>query len=165
MNAEADPATPVPAPASLVFACNLNSIRSPMAAGLAQRRLGSRVRVASCGVYPGGYLDPLMVEVMGEAGIDMIEHTPQTFDDLSEPFEVVVALTSMSKERAEDLSRARKWRVEYWPSPDPSGGDMLSREGRLQAYRDVRDQLDRQVRARFLAASDRVSDPTSARSG
>ncbi len=156
MSADSDGLVRGAAPRSVVFACNLNSIRSPMAAGLAQRRLGPQVRVASCGVYPGGYLDPLMVEVMGEAGIDMIEHTPKTFEDLSDPFEVVVALTSMSKERAQDLSGARRWRVEYWPSPDPSGGDMLSREGRLQAYRDVRDQLDRRIRDRFAASSERA---------
>lgn len=144
-----EPNGPAAKPRSLLFACNLNSIRSPMAAGLAQVRLGPDVRIDSCGVYPGGYLDPFMVSVMSEVGYAADEHTPKTFAEVSEPFDVVVALTSLSREQAEALSSARHWRVEYWPSPDPSGGEAPTREQRLEAYRGVRNQLDRQICHRF----------------
>ncbi len=152
MSAPEDQTAPpvVTAPRSVLFSCNLNSIRSPMAEGLARRHLGAGVRVASCGVYPGGYLDPFMVTVMGEIGVVMDEHEPRTFDAVAEPFDVVVALTALSRDRAEELAPARGWRVEYWPSPDPSSGESVNREARLQAYRDVRDRLHQLVCDHFM---------------
>jgi protein-tyrosine-phosphatase len=38
--------------------------------------------------------------------------------------------------------------VEYWPTPDPSVA-AGSREQRLDAYREVRDQLQARIKARF----------------
>ncbi len=140
-------------PSALLFACNLNSIRSPMAAALARKRLGGAVHVESCGVWEGGFLDPLMVEVMKEVGADMAEHAPRTFDDLEDSnFDVIVALTPQAFERASTFARSSATDVEFVEIGDPTEGAQ-ARAARLAAYRGVRDALDAWIQARF----DRVS--------
>ncbi len=136
-------------PGAVLFACNLNAIRSPIAAGLARKRWGADVVVESCGIYEGGYLDPFMLEVMREVGVDMLQHEPKTLDDLAEPvFDLIVALTPESYRRAKELAAGGNCEVEFWPAPDPSqaGG---AREARLEAYRALRDALVAKIRDRF----------------
>lgn len=136
-------------PRSIVFACNLNTIRSPMAEGLARKRGGLAVRAASCGVWEGGYLDPFMVQVMQEAGVDMGRHTPRTFEEVSDwGIDLLVTLTPESRDRAAPIARAEGVETVFWPAPDPTlAGD--TRDARLEAYRSVRDALDTRVSALF----------------
>jgi len=44
-----------------------------MAAALLRRRYGAAIEADSCGVYEG-YLDPFMVQVMEEWGVDLADH-------------------------------------------------------------------------------------------
>ncbi|MGD2133149.1 MAG: low molecular weight phosphatase family protein [Maricaulaceae bacterium] len=141
-------AEPGSAPASVLFACNLNTIRSPMAAALMKRRF-SAVHVDSCGVWPGGYTDPFMTEVMAELGPDLTAHEPRTFEELDDlSFDLIVALTEPSYERALELARTRDCEVEFWELADPSDAGE-TRTQRLNAYRAVRDELDRKIKERF----------------
>lgn len=137
------------APTAVLFACNLNSIRSPMAAGLTRKRFGDRIYAESCGVWEGGYVDPFAIQVMQEKGVDLAAHAPRTFEELADAsFDLIVALTPESLKRAKEFARTLAADVEYWPSPDPSGAGE-SREARLEAYREARDALDAAIRARF----------------
>jgi protein-tyrosine-phosphatase len=70
-------------PSSVLFCCTMNEIRSPMAEGIMKRFHGTQVFVDSAGVRQGG-LDPLMVEVMAEIGVDMTRHKPKVFDNLTD---------------------------------------------------------------------------------
>ena len=129
---------------SVLFACNMNSVRSPMAEALAQAALGPRVRVESCGVYEG-ILDPFAAQVLEEAGLGAPERQPRAFEAIRpERFDLVVALTPEAAAAARRLGA----RVEFWDTENPTEarGD---REALLQAYRDVRDQLAQRIRARF----------------
>lgn len=144
---------PARPPRSILFACNLNSIRSPMAAALAAKMLGRGVWVESCGLFEGGYLDPFMVEVMGERGIDLSGHAPKTFEDMADSnFDLIVALTLSSHERALALARTSATQVEFWPLPDPTE-EYGGRESRLAAYRLVRDTLEARLKERFAPQS------------
>ena len=148
MSDEKPPPARTAPPTSVLFACNLNTIRSPMAAALMKRRFSS-VHVESCGVWPGGYTDPFMAEVMAELGPDLTEHEPKTFEELDDlSFDLIVALTEPSRERAEELCRTRACEVEFWDLTDPSDAGE-TREQRLNAYRAVRDELDAKIKARF----------------
>jgi protein-tyrosine-phosphatase len=135
----------------VLFACGLNAVRSPMAAGLFGQLFGKRIYVASAGAQSGD-LDPFAVAVMDEIGIDISRHRPHTFEDLDEleglNFDVIVTLSPPAHHKALDLTRTIAADVEYWPTPDPTAVDG-SREQKLEAYRAVRDQLLTQIRRRF----------------
>ena len=57
-------------PASLLFACSENSVRSPMAEALAKRLYGQASYIDSVGVQPGE-LDSFAAAVLDEIGIDL----------------------------------------------------------------------------------------------
>ncbi len=138
-------------PQSVLFACGLNSIRSPMAAALLRQLFGKRIYAASAGVKPGEP-DPFAAAAMQEIGLDLSRHRPQTFEDLEDleglNFDLIVTLSPEAHHKALDLTRTVAAAVEYWPTPDPSdtGGN---REQKLDAYRQVRDQLMAKIRSRF----------------
>ena len=135
-------------PGAVLFACNLNAIRSPMAEGLARHFYGHKVYIASCGVR-AGEPDPFVIAVMDELGIDMRRHRPQNFDDLSDDsFDLIVSLSPEAHHWAVEMTRTMALEAEYWPTIDPSLTEG-SREQRLEAYREVRDQLRQHLLARF----------------
>jgi protein-tyrosine-phosphatase len=134
----------------VLFACNLNRVRSPMAAALMRRRYGQAVVVDSCGLRPADEVDPFVVAVMDEIGLDLEHHKPKGFADLDEDavFDVVVSLTPEAQHRAVEMARGGPVEIEYWPTFDPTLVEG-SREQRLDAYRQVRDELDRRLLERF----------------
>jgi protein-tyrosine-phosphatase len=141
-------------PQAVLFACGLNSVRSPMAAALFRHFFGHSAYVGSAGVRKGE-LDAFAVAVMEEIGIDIARHRPMTFEELDEweglNFDLIVTLSPEAHHRALELTRTSAVEVEYWPTPDPVDlGD--SREQRLDAYRAVRDQLIAHIKARFAHA-------------
>ena len=74
-----------PLPGAVLFACNFNRVRSPMAEALLKRALGDRVYVDSCGLKQepgeaGEGADPFVRSVMEEISVDLANHAPKTFD-------------------------------------------------------------------------------------
>ncbi|MEO8114932.1 MAG: low molecular weight phosphatase family protein [Phenylobacterium sp.] len=150
------PADPAPRPpGAVLFACNLNRVRSPMAEALLKRLAGDRIFVDSCGLKlprlddPADQVDPFVRAVMAEIGCDLSGHQAKTFDDLQDSsFDLVVSLTPESQHRAVEMARGRAAEIEYWPTFDPTLAEG-SREIRLAAYREVRDALAARIAARF----------------
>jgi protein-tyrosine-phosphatase len=138
-------------PQAVLFACGLNSVRSPMAAGLFRELFGKTVYVGSAGVQRGE-LDSFAVAAMAELGIDISRHKPHTFEDLDEleglNFDLIVTLSPPAHHKALELTRTLAAEVEYWPTHDPTAAEG-SREQRLVAYREVRDELMARIRERF----------------
>jgi protein-tyrosine-phosphatase len=138
-------------PQAVLFACGMNAVRSPMAAALFQQMFGKSVYVGSAGVQKGE-VDPFAVAVMEEIGIDIARHKPITFEELEDleglNFDLIVTLSPPAHHKALDLTRTNAADVEYWPTADPTGVEG-TREQRLNAYREVRDQLMEHIRARF----------------
>jgi protein-tyrosine-phosphatase len=141
-------------PHAVLFACGMNAVRSPMAAGLFHQMFGKSVYVGSAGVQKGE-LDAFSVAVMEEIGVDISRHKPMTFEELDEleglSFDLIVTLSPPAHHKALELTHSVAADVEYWPTVDPTGIEG-SREQRLQAYRDVRDQLMAHIRERFGTA-------------
>ena len=137
-------------PQAVLFACGLNSVRSPMAAGLFRHFFG-RTYVGSAGVRKGE-LDPFAVAAMEELGLDIAKHKPMTFEELEEweglNFDLIVTLSPEAHHRALELTRSIAADVEYWPTPDPTPTEG-TREQRMDAYRAVRDQLQKRIKDRF----------------
>ena len=135
-------------PRAVLFSCTLNSVRSPMAEGLLKHLLGHRIYVDSVGVR-GGEIDPFAVAVMEEIGIDLSRHHAKSFDELADTsFDLIVSLSPEAQHKAVELTRTMACEVEFWPIMDPTWVEG-SREARLAAYREVRDELKRRVEARF----------------
>ncbi|HEY8572818.1 low molecular weight phosphatase family protein [Phenylobacterium sp.] len=146
-----------PSPGAVLFACNLNRVRSPMAEALLKRLAGDQIFVDSCGtriaqpeVDEGeAAVDPFAEAVMAELGCDLSGHNAKTFDDLEDSsFDLVISLTPEAQHRAVELARGRAVDIEYWPTFDPTLTEG-SREARLAAYREVRDALAARIAARF----------------
>src|ERR1700761_4186383 len=136
-------------PGSVLFACTMNAVRSPMAAALLRHLLGRSLYFESAGVRAGN-LDPLAVEAMDEIGIEIAAHKPRRFEDLEDSsFDLVITLSPEAQHKAMELTRTHATEVEYWPTLDPTAFEG-SREQRLAAYRQVRDGLMAKIRARFV---------------
>ena len=122
-----------------------------MAEGLFKQFYGKTVYVQSAGVQKGE-LDPFAVAVMEELGIDISRHKPIDFEELEDleglNFDLIISLSPPAHHKALDLTRTAAVNVEYWPTVDPTGIEG-SREQKLQAYREVRDRLMKQIRDRF----------------
>jgi protein-tyrosine-phosphatase len=140
-------------PQAVLFACGLNAVRSPMAAGLFKHLFGASVYVGSAGVRKGE-LDPFAVAVMEELGLDIAKHRPATFDELEDweglNFDVIITLSPEAHHKALELTRTIAAEVEYWPTIDPTDAGA-GRDQRLDAYRAVRDQLLTRIKARFAS--------------
>jgi protein-tyrosine-phosphatase len=139
------------APQAVLFACGMNSVRSPMAASLLQRMFPHALYVRSAGVRKGE-LDPFSVAAMAELGQDISKHKPMTIEELDDweglNFDLIITLSPEAHHKALDLTRTLAADVEYWPTPDPTG-TQGSREQKLQAYREVCDGLLLRIRKRF----------------
>jgi protein-tyrosine-phosphatase len=138
-------------PQAVLFACGLNSVRSPMAASLLQRMFPQALYVRSAGVRKGE-LDSFAVAVMAELDQDISGHKPVTFEELEDweglNFDLIITLSPEAHHRALELTRAHAVDVEYWPTQDPTGTEG-NREQKLQAYREVCDTLSMRIRKRF----------------
>jgi protein-tyrosine-phosphatase len=132
-------------PSSVLFCCTMNEVRSPMAEGIMKRYHGNRVFVDSVGAKPSTTLDPLMVEVMKEIGVDMSRHKPKSFDNLADDsFDMAIALSGEAEMRAADVTRYIDCDLRRWNISDPTATEG-SREARLAAYRQVRDELKQKI--------------------
>ena len=137
-------------PGSVLFACTMNAVRSPMAAAILRHLAGNRVYVESAGVR-AGEADPFVAAVMDEIGIDLSTHQPHTLADLHDTtFDLIVTLSPEAHHQALELTRTMAVDVEYWPTFDASlMVGQGNREQTLESYRAVRDRLFKRIKARF----------------
>ena len=139
---------PAELPKAVLFACNMNAVRSPMAEAILRHLAGRQIYVESAGVR-AGEADPFAIAVMEEIGIDLSRHAPQAIADLYDSsFDLVVSLSPEAHHQALEMTRTQAIDAEYWPTIDPTAA-MGSREQILNAYRDVRDTLFRRIKGRF----------------
>ncbi|WP_093975463.1 arsenate-mycothiol transferase ArsC [Boseongicola aestuarii] len=141
-------------PHSVLFCCDHNAVRSPMAEGMMKKFYGQAAYVQSAGVYNDMEVDGFSVAVCAELGIELERHRSRSFDEMEEwgddlsGFDLVVALSPASQRRALELTRFFHLDVEYWPILDPTGlGE--GREAKLASYREARDQIKARMLARF----------------
>lgn len=141
-------------PQSVLFCCDHNAVRSPMAEGIMKKLYGTDVYVQSAGVKGDMDIDGFAIAVCDEVGVELARHRTRSFDEMQEwgddlsSFDLVVALSPASQRHALDLTRLYHLDVVYWPIMDPTGL-VEGREAKLDAYRQTRDQITEQVKARW----------------
>jgi arsenate reductase len=131
-------------PKHILFLCVANSARSQMAEGLARALAPASVKVSSAGSHPS-FLNPLAVQALREIGIDISRQFSKSVSDVSaNDIDVVVTLCA---EEVCPVWLGPALRV-HWALPDPAiaGADDRTR---LEAFRDVRDELRRRLERAF----------------
>jgi multimeric flavodoxin WrbA/protein-tyrosine-phosphatase len=121
----------------VLFACRENACRSQMAAAFARLHGGERWDVASAGSQPATQVNPDMVTVMAERGIDMGFLTTQSLDAALAGHPPAVIITMGCGEQCPLVPGVRR---EDWDLPDPAGQP-------IEIMRTLRDRIEAQVKA------------------
>jgi arsenate reductase len=119
----------------IVFICVENARRSQMAQAFAKKIGRGRLEVYSAGSHPSSRIDPLVIEVMKEKGIDLSVKRPKGLNDLP-PIEMDYLIT-MGCEETCPAVLAKK--IIEWEIPDPKGKSV-------DFFREVRDLVEDKVR-------------------
>ncbi|MEP5770931.1 low molecular weight phosphatase family protein [Nisaea sp.] len=146
-------------PQSVLFCCDHNAVRSPMAEGIMKKFYGTGTYVQSVGVKNDLEIDGFCVAVCQEIDVELSRHRSRSFDEMEQwgddlsSFDLVIALSPASQRRALELTRVFHLDVEYWPIMDPTGlGE--TREAKLDSYRQTRDQIIKQLAERWGGATE-----------
>ena len=141
-------------PQSVLFCCDHNAVRSPMAEGIMKKFFGTGAYVQSAGVKSDMEIDGFSIAVCQEINVELARHRSRSFDEMEDwgddlgSFDLIVALSPASQRRALELTRHYHLDVVYWPILDPTGlGE--GREEKLSSYRKARDQIISQLRERW----------------
>ncbi|WP_170765285.1 low molecular weight phosphatase family protein [Ruegeria lacuscaerulensis] len=143
-----------PLPHSVLFCCDHNSVRSPMAEGIMKKFYGTGTYVQSAGVHNDLEIDGFCISVCHEIGVELSRHRSRSFEEMQEwgddlsSFDLIVALSPASQRLALEMTRIFHLDVDYWPIMDPTGlGE--SREEKLYHYRQTREQIIRHLKDRW----------------
>lgn len=121
---------------TILFVCVHNSGRSQMAEAFLNKLAAGRVRALSAGTEPAGTLDPVVVAVMREAGIDISHHKPKKLTpEMVEQTDRVITMGC----GVEEVCPTTFAETEDWGIDDPKGKP-------LEKVRQIREQ----IRARVL---------------
>ncbi len=143
------------APSAVLFCCDHNSIRSPMAEALMKQIVGTKIFVQSAGVKSDSDIDGFAVAVCKELDVELSKHKVRSFEDLEDwgerldSFDLVIALSPTSHKRITELTKGHAVDVEYWETADPTKKGE-SREDKLGEYRAVRDDIIANIKRRFM---------------
>jgi arsenate reductase (thioredoxin) len=123
----------------IMFVCKKNSRRSQMAEGFARSLGTGKIQTTSSGLE-ASQVDPLVVQVMSEVGIDISQQTSKALAEFQpEDYDGVISLCGCGVNLPEAwVSRAI---FEDWQLDDPEGES-------IETFRRVRDEI--QVRVKTL---------------
>ena len=131
----------------ILFLCTHNSARSQMAEGLLRHLSSGAIEAHSAGTE-ATEVSPLAIEAIAEIGIDISNQTSKTLDRyISEHFAAVVTVCDSANESCPFFPNAD--RRLHWSFPDPSQVDGAAQR-QLDAYREVRDGLQRRIVSELL---------------
>jgi len=120
----------------VLFVCVHNAGRSQMAAALLNHHAGGRIQVRSAGSAPADSINPAVVEVMSEIGLDLSQEFPKPLtDDAVQASDVVITMGCGDACPVYPGKKYLDWQLE-----DPAGKA-------LEDVRPIRDEIDRRVRA------------------
>lgn len=129
----------------VLFVCIHNSARSQMAEELLRKMAGGRFEVASAGIEPGK-LNPYVVEVLKEDGIDLTGKETQAVNDLlkaGKKYQYVITVCDETSAERCPVFPGKHQRI-HWGFSDPSKFTG-SRDEILQKVREVKAAIEKQI--------------------
>ena len=128
----------------VLILCTGNSCRSQMAEAIVNHFLGDAWRAVSAGTQPAGYVHPLALEVLAEIGIQHQGESKSTDRFRDDAFDLVITVCDDAAENCPVwLGPGKRVHIGF---PDPANV-VGSREERIQAFRQVRDDIRAQIPA------------------
>lgn len=123
----------------VLILCTGNSCRSQMAEGWVRHLLSDRVEVASAGTHPAGYVHPLAIKAMAEAGVIISQQQSKSVAQFAnETWDLVITVCDSAREACPYFSGAKEQIHISFPDPALVGGPQEQQE---EAYRTVRDAI------------------------
>ena len=119
----------------VLFACRENACRSQMASAFAKFLAGDKLDVANGGSEPAEKVNPDMVKVMHEKGIDMGFRNPRSMEEAIANDTPELIITMGCGEQCPLVPGAR---IIDWDLPDPAGKP-------IEFMRDVRNEIEKKV--------------------
>ena len=128
-------------PPLVLILCTGNSCRSHLAEGILRSAVGDKLRVASAGSKPAGFVHPLAIKAMAEIGIDISSHNSKHLSEfLNQGVETVITVCG-NADQACPLFPGQVNR-HHWGFDDPAHATGTEDE-QLQIFRCVRDEIRR----------------------
>ena len=123
-------------PKNILFVCVENAGRSQMAEAFFKKYAKNQFNVISAGISPSSHLNPVVVSVMNELGIDLENQKPQLLSSsMIENSNKTVNMGCMDKESCPSLFVKD---VDDWNIEDPKGKS-------IEDVRKIRDQIKNDV--------------------
>jgi arsenate reductase len=127
----------------LLFLCTGNAARSQVAEGLAKLDHGDLFDVYSAGSRPAGFVHPMAVRAVADAGGDISDSTSKPASKYAnEQFDVVVTVCDSAAQDCPVWPNAK--RLDHWSIPDPTDADPREK---WQRFIEVRDDLRSRINA------------------
>ncbi|WAZ26637.1 arsenate reductase ArsC [Streptomyces cinnabarinus] len=118
----------------VLFVCSHNAGRSQMAAALLTHRAGGHVVVSSAGTHPAAEVEPVVAQVLAEAGVNLTEAFPKPLtDEVVQAADIVI---TMGCGDACPVLPGRRYLD--WPVNDPEGAPIA-------VVRGIRDEIDSRI--------------------
>ncbi|MDG2474208.1 MAG: low molecular weight phosphatase family protein [Paracoccaceae bacterium] len=139
---------------AVLFCCDHNAIRSPMAEGIFKKLYGKKIFVQSAGVKHDTEIDGFAISVCEEINVILERHQSRSFDEMEKwgddisSFDLIIALSPAAQRAALEYTRYFSLEIEYWPILDPTGLHE-DRASILKAYRLTRQQITDKIVDRF----------------
>jgi arsenate reductase len=139
----------------ILFVCIHNSARSQMAEAFLKKYGGEHFQVESAGLEPGA-INPNVVTVMREVGIDLSQKGTQAVFDLFRRGRMYNAVVTVCDEVSAERCPIFPGRVKRlnWSFKDPSAFTG-TREEVLRQTREVRDEIESKIKA-FAREADTI---------
>ena len=139
---------------SVLFCCNYNSVRSPMAEGVFKKLIGRKIFVQSAGIFDTLEIDGFTVKVCDEINVTLSKHRVRSLREMEREggfigsFDLIIALTKESSKEAKKYSSFSSVLIEDWIVEEPKK-DENDMNQTLVSYRRTRDIIFGKINQRF----------------
>ena len=139
---------------SVLFCCNYNSVRSPMAEGIFKSLVGRKIFVQSAGVFDTLEIDGFTIKVCDEINVKLSKHRVRSLREMEKDggftgsFDLIIPLTKESSEEVYKYSAYSSVIIEDWTVDEPIQyeNDIVQT---LSSYRMIRDIIFDKIIERF----------------
>ena len=139
---------------SVLFCCNYNSVRSPMAEGIFKKIIGRKMFVQSAGIFDTLEIDGFTVKVCDEINVKLNKHRVRSLREMEKnggftgSFDLIIPLTKESSDEVYKYSTYSSVMIENWLVDEPVK-DENNVSKTLDSYRMTRDVIYDKINDRF----------------